>query len=101
MNYKDIRNICIQYMLSVSSTLLAVTFPAASALARSFLTSFVYQQTTEKKSLQKVYQIMRDISYFSDPLSANGPLNVFFKLPITEVTSVDDHRRVRISFRKI
>ena len=31
-------------------------------------------------------------------VSANGgPINVFFKLPITEVSHVDDHTRVRIS----
>ena len=64
MTYKDIRNIYIQYMLSVSSTLLAVTFPAASALARSSLTSFVYQVTTEKKSLQRVNQTMYNILIF-------------------------------------
>ena len=59
--------------------------------------SFVYPITTEKKSLQKVstQTFQNENMFLTFPLTANGPLNVFFKLSITEIISVDDHRRVR------
>ena len=29
--------------------------------------------------------------------SAEGPLNVFFQLPVTEISAVEDHKSVRIN----
>ena len=59
--------------------------------------SSAYPVTTEKMSLQKVITItfQNGNILLTLPSTANGPLNVFFKLPITEIISVDDHRRVR------
>ena len=33
--------------------------------------------------------------------SADGPLNVFFKLPVTEISQVDDHKSVSLPSFKI
>ena len=37
---------------------------------------------------------MNNYKDFMFSAASGGPINVFFKLPITEVSSVDDHTRV-------
>ena len=32
------------------------------------------------------------------PISDGGPLPVFFKLPVSEISEIDDHKSVRIAF---
>ena len=83
----------IHYM-PIVETLRTPTCPAPSPGARSSLRSSASRRTTGRTSCPPVSCLMESKKYRS-VVPAPSPLTVSFKLPVSEISEIDDHKSVK------
>ena len=83
----------IHYM-SIVETLRTPTCPAPSPGARSSLRCSASRRTTGRTYCPPVSCLMESKKYRS-VVPAPSPLTVSFKLPVSEISEIDDHKSVK------
>ena len=103
-----VRNICTnnstfinssyhsRFVLNVGDDFLGCS-RSAKLISEVFCLPTSYRKEVPPKSKLRNISWYVWVGYWEDNFTANGPINVFFKLPITEVSNVDDRTRVRFT----